>query len=96
VTTAKNLAWSGYATGTTPILPYWENPNTNSTFTVTVDCFANDGAITLNRANGRDGSAIPLITVTVDVPYQGIGFLGILGIAAFSLSGSHSEVSIGE
>jgi hypothetical protein len=96
VATAKNLAWSGYATGTTPILPYWQNPDANNTVTVTVDCFANNGTTVLNRANGPSGSAIPLVTVSIDVPYQGIGFLGILGIAAFSLSGSHSEVSIGE
>jgi Flp pilus assembly protein TadG len=96
ITTAKNLAWTGYATGTAPLLSYWQDPGTNATITVTVDCFANDGATILNRANAASGSSIPLITVTIDVPYQDIGFLGMLGVTAFSMNGTHSEVSIGE
>lgn len=93
VTTARNLAWTGYATGTTPLLPYWQNPN--ATVTVTVDCFANDSGTILNRVNSSSNS-IPLITVSINVPYQDIGFLGLLGMAAISLRGAHSEVSIGE
>ena len=96
IATAKTLAWSGYADGTVPILPYWQNPAGNSTVTVTVDCFANNSGTILNRVNGPSGSAIPLVTVSINVPYQGIGFLGLLGISPFSLGGSHSEVSIGE
>ena len=95
VATAKNLAWSGYMTGTTPLLPYWQNPNANATVTVTVDCFANDSGIILNRVNSSSND-IPLITVSINVPYQDIGFTGLLGIAGISLKGSHSQVSIGE
>lgn len=94
ITTAQNLAWTGYATGTTPLLPYWQNPST--TITVTVDCFANTGTTILNRANAATGSSIPLITVSIDVPYQDIGFLGLFGVAAISLKSAHSQVSIGE
>lgn len=93
--TAKNLAWTGYATGATPLLSYWQDPGTNTTITVTVDCFANDTGTILNRVNSSSDS-IPLITVSIDVPYQDIGFLGLLGVTAFSLAGAHSEVSIGE
>jgi Flp pilus assembly protein TadG len=96
VTTAKKLAWTGYATGITPLLSYWQDPATNTTITVTVDCFANDSGTILNRANAEAGSSIPLVTVSIDVPYQDIGFLGVLGITAFSLKGTHSQVSIGE
>lgn len=91
--TAKNLAWTGYMTGATPLLPYWLDPNT--TVTVTVDCFANDTGTILNRVNSSNNS-IPLITVSIDVPYQDIGFLGLLGAAAISLKSAHSQVSIGE
>lgn len=94
VATAKNLARTGYRNGTTPILPYWQDANT--TITVTVDCFANDTGTILNRANAPFGSSIPLITVSIEVPYEDIGFLGLLGITGFSMTGSHSEVSIGE
>ena len=94
--TAKNLAWTGYMISTAPLLPYWQDPSTNTTVTVTVDCFANDSGTILNRANAASGSSIPLITVSIDVPYQDIGFLGLLGVTAFSLKGTHSEVSIGE
>ena len=93
ITTAKNLAWTGYATGTTPLLPYWQNPGT--TITVTVNCFANNTGTILNRVNSSSTS-IPLITVSINVPYQDIGFLGMLGVTAFSMNGSHSQVSIGE
>ena len=93
--TAKNLAWTGYMIGTAPLLPYWQDPSTNTTVTVTVDCFANDSGTILNRVNSSSDS-IPLITVSIDVPYQDIGFLGLLSVAAFSLAGAHSEVSIGE
>lgn len=96
IATAKNLAWSGYATGTTPILPYWQNPSGNTTVTVTVDCYPNNTGTILNRVNGASGSSIPLITVSVAVPFQDMGFLNLFGVSAFTLSGSHSEVSIGE
>lgn len=96
ITTARNLAWTGYATGTTPLLPYWQDPGANTTVTVTVDCFANNTGIILNRANAVSGSSIPLITVSIDVPYQDIGFFGLFGVGAISLKGAHSQVSIGE
>lgn len=96
VTRAKNLAWTGYANGGTPILSYWEDPQTNTTVTVSVDCYPNDTGTILNRVNGPAGSAIPLITVSIAVPYQDIGFLSLLGTSAFTLLSSHSEVSIGE
>jgi Flp pilus assembly protein TadG len=96
VTRAKNLAWTGYATGGTPILPYWDDPQSNTTVTVSVDCYPNDTGTILNRVNGPSGSAIPLITVSIAVPYQDIGFLSLFGISPFTLRGSHSEVSIGE
>ena len=92
---AKNLAWTGYMNGATPLLPYWQNPATNATVTVTVGCFANNGGTILNRANSGNGS-IPLVTVSISVPYRDIGFLGLLGVSAFSLKGTHSQVSIGE
>lgn len=96
VATAKTLAWSGYANGTTPLLPYWQNPSGNATVTVTVDCYANNSGTILNRMNAPSGSSIPLVTVSIDVPYQDIGFLGLFGIAGISLKSAHSEVSIGE
>lgn len=98
ITTAKNLAWTGYVTGTAPLLSYWQDPGTNTTVTVTVDCFANDTGTILNRVNSpvSSNSNIPLITVSIDVPYQDIGFLGMFGVTAFSMNGTHSEVSIGE
>jgi Flp pilus assembly protein TadG len=92
IATARNLAWTGYPTGATPLLTYWQNPNT--TVTVTVSCYANTTAPILVRSNSS-GTSIPLITVSVAVPYVDIGFLGLLGSAAITLRSNHSQVSIG-
>jgi len=94
VATAKNLAWTGYATGNTPLLYYWQNPTSNTTVTVTVGCYANTTAPILIRSNSAS-SGIPLITVSIEVPYVDIGFLGLLGAAAITLKSTHSQVSIG-
>lgn len=95
IATAKNLAWSGYPNGTTPLLPYWQNPAGNSTVTVTVGCYPNDTGTILKRVNGPSGG-IPLVTVSINVPYSDIGFLNLLGVPQFSMQSTHSEVSIGE
>lgn len=94
VATAKNLAWTGYVSGATPLLYYWQNPTGNSTVNVTVGCYANTTAPILIRSNSAS-PGIPLITVSIEVPYEDIGFLGLLGAAAITLKSSHSEVSIG-
>lgn len=90
ILTAKRLAMTGYATGTTPILPYWGDPATDTTVTVSVGCYDNSAG----TLHGRP--SIPLVTVSIDLPYQDIGFLGLLGVSAFSLGAAHSEVNIGE
>jgi len=90
ILTAKRLAMTGYAAGTTPILSYWGDPATDTTMTVTVGCYDNSAGTLYGRAS------IPLITVVIVLPYQAIGFLDLVGVPAFSLSASHSEVHIGE
>lgn len=87
ITAAKNLAMTGYAAGGTPLLSYWTDPNT---ITVSVGCYDNS-AETLRGLPG-----IPLIGVKIQVPYQDIGFLSVLGVGAITFSAEHSEVHIGE
>lgn len=96
IATAKNLAWTGYANGTAPLLSYWQDPASNSTVTVTVNCYPNNSGTILNRVNGPSSAGIPLITVSIDVPYIDMGFLALFGAPAISLKSTHSEVSIGE
>jgi Flp pilus assembly protein TadG len=95
IATAKNLAWTGYATGATPLLYYWANPSGNTTVTVTVNCYANTTVPILRRVNSSAGS-IPLISVAIDVPYQDMGLMALLGVPAITLRSTHSQVSIGE
>lgn len=87
VTTAKNLALNGTPTGGTPRLSYWSDP---SSVTVQVDCFNNTGG----EYRGQPG--IPLITVSAAVPYQDVGFLGSLGLAAPTFNPRHQQMHIGE
>jgi Flp pilus assembly protein TadG len=91
ILTAKRLAMTGYATaGTAPILSYWGDPATDSTVTVTVGCYDNSAGTFYGPVS------MPLITVAIALPYQAIGFLNLVGVSPFSLSASHSQVSIGE
>lgn len=87
ITGAKNLAMTGYVNGGAPILSYWTDPNT---ITVTVGCYDNSAG-TL-----RGLSSIPLIRVSIQVPYQDVGFLSLLGTGAFTFYADHTEMHIGE
>lgn len=87
VTTAKNLAITGYAAGGTPVLSYWTDPNT---VTVTVGCYDN------TAETFRGQSKIPLIKVSIQVTYVDIGFLNLLGAGAITFNVSHEELHVGE
>ena len=87
VTTAKNLALNDAPTGGSPRVSYWTNP---ASITVQVDCFDNTAGAY------RGEPEIPLITVSAAVPYQDLGFIGVLGAAAWTFHVRHQEIHIGE
>jgi Flp pilus assembly protein TadG len=87
VTTAKNLALTGYSSGGTPILSYWTDP---LTITAAVTCFDN------SAGTYRGVGFIPIVTVTATVPYTGLGLLAPLGFGTITFTAAHQEVVIGE
>lgn len=88
VTRAKNLAMTGYAGGGTPIIDYWTDA---STVTVSVDCYDN------SAGTFRKYSEIARIDVAVALPYQDMGFLGLLGVSGtITFQVDHQEIHIGE
>jgi Flp pilus assembly protein TadG len=84
---AKNLALNGAPTGGSPRVSYWTSP---ASISVRVDCFDN----TAGTYRGEPG--MPLITVSASVPYQDLGFLGVLGLPAMTFNPRHQELHIGE
>ncbi len=92
IANAKNLARTGYVTAGQPaLLSYWTN---DATITVTVDCFDNSGGIYEGAYTGK--TYIPLISVTIVLPYADIGFLSLLGVSAFTFTAQHNEPHIAE
>ena len=84
---ARNLALTGYPSGGSLLISYWTDP---ATIGVTIQCIDNSsGAF-------RGGAAIPIVRVTATVPYADLGFIGVLGLPAFTLTARHEQVVIGE
>ncbi len=91
-TKTQYVALTGIPTANTNYrVSYW-NPSTTG-FVFTVGC--------LNVANGptscgstrcyRGPDNIAMVTVSTDIPYQGIGFLGYFGLSAPTMHISHQE-----
>jgi len=89
---AKTLALKGTLDGSADyVLAHWDDPNT---ITVSVRCEAAGSMVSpLNPA--APGTALPVIEVSASVPFNDIGLLGFLGLNAFSINATHSEMGIG-
>jgi Flp pilus assembly protein TadG len=88
VTQAKNLATRGDVAGTgSLILPNF----TASSLTVSVSCLSATGFVSPNAASGQ----IPVVVVSANVSAKSMGFLGLVGLSAFTLTASHQEMGIG-
>jgi Flp pilus assembly protein TadG len=86
-TNARNLARTGQISGGTPILSYWTNA---STIAINVDCVDNQ------TPSYRGQPFMPVMRVTVTLPYSDLGFLTILGLGSFSFRVEHEQLHIGE
>lgn len=101
-TTAKQMALTGQV-GVTPanavdrLVDYWSDENS---VTIQVNCISNTAADNLCGATGgntacRGASSIPVVQVTADFAYVGMG-LSLLELANIRLTASHSEMGISE
>jgi hypothetical protein len=84
---AQALAVTGtFDASATPLLPGWTDL---SSVTVNVTCVDNSGEI------WRGDVSIPIVEVTASAPYQDIGALSFLGLAAPTITVSHTQMSVG-
>ena len=86
-TNARNLALTGQISGGTPVISYWTNA---STIAINVDCVDNQAS------TYRGAAFMPVMRVTVTLPYSDLGFLTILGLSGFSFRVEHEQLHIGE
>jgi len=89
VAATQTVALRGKLSASAPLLL----PNWNQAAQVTVtDVCAPAGALFSTAGAGAD---FPVITVSAAAPYAGIGFLGVIGLPAFTIRASHSEMWVG-
>ena len=87
LTRARNLALTGYPTGTQWLLNYWTDLTTVS---VTITPFDNSGGTYRGQPN------MPRIEVRAQVPFQDFGFLGFFGLDPITFDVRHTQLHIGE
>jgi hypothetical protein len=85
----QQVALRGSLSGSAPFL--LSNWNQTSHVTVSDACSAAGALVSPAGA----GANIPVITVSADVPFAGVGFLGFIGMNAFTIRASHSEMWVG-
>jgi hypothetical protein len=89
VAETQQVALRGNLSGSAPLL--LSNWNAVGQVSVTDACAAAGSLVSPAGA----GANIPVITVSADVPYSGVGFLGLIGMSAFTIRASHSEMWVG-
>ena len=77
----RTLVRTGSLGGSDDLLPLWNDGSTE--FSVEVDCETAAGGTNLGGIYLVNGSNVPVITVTADLPYQSV--LGTLGLSSPSL-----------
>ena len=85
---AQNLALTGRTASGSYLLPSWTDTNTVSV--AVAQCIDNSGG----AYRGHDD--IPVIEVTAEAPYTGLGMLSIIGVGAITLEVTHQQLWIGE
>jgi Flp pilus assembly protein TadG len=83
---AKNLAMTGVTSGGTDRVSWWNDP---TTITITYPTVAN--TVVGGLKSYRGGDNIVLVQVAANVDYQGLGFLGFLGLGSITLHAQHEE-----
>jgi len=77
-TRTKTLVRTGALAGDGDLLPLWDDAST--AFSVAVSCTTSAGGTNLGGIYLVNGSNVPVITVSADLPYQSV--LGTLGLTA--------------
>ena len=82
----KSIAMTGVKSGGSYRFSWWNNP---SMVTVTYRNVPN--TLIGGVKSYRGGDNIVMVSVSTDVPYQALGFLGYLGLGSITLHAQHEE-----
>ena len=85
-TAAKNIAMKGVTSGGSYRFSWWNNPNM-----VTVSYRNVPNTLISGIKSYRAGDNVVMVTVSTDVPYQALGFLGYLSLGSITLHAQHEE-----
>ena len=103
ISEAKNIAVTGVTSGGSLRVSWWDplnavSANRKGTISVVYTALADNGNVycgtvaTPAYCRGRDTSGnIYVVTVSTDVAYPALGFLGYLGLGTITLHASHEE-----
>ena len=86
VADTKSIAMTGVKSGGSYRFSWWNNP---SMVTVTYRNVPN--TLISGVKSYRGGDNIVMVSVSTDVPYQALGFLGYLGLGPITLHAQHEE-----
>ena len=86
-TAAKNIAIYGTTGTSTPRVSWWNDPTTMIAINYTNVPNDNGSGVKLYRG----GANIVLVTMSTNVEYQPLGFLGFLGLGTITLHAQHEE-----
>ena len=87
----KNIAMTGEISGGTYRVSWWNDPSAETTVSYTTFTNVDD----VGNPILRGGANIVTVTVSADVPYASLGFLGYFGLNEPKLHVSHEERLIG-
>ncbi len=91
-TAAKYIALTGFSTSNTNYrVSYWNPLATGFAFSVICTKAANGPTSCGSSKCYRGPDPIQMVTVSTDVPYQGLGFMGFLGLGTLTMHVQHEE-----
>jgi hypothetical protein len=95
VTDTTTVALRGNLAASAPLLlPTWDGSR-GIDVQVTEACFNPGSTTPVIFSTAGAGNDIPVITVSASAPYAGVGFLSVIGLSAFEIRATHSEIWVG-
>lgn len=89
---AKYIALTGFSnTNTNYRVSFWNPSATGFAFAVACTTAANGPTSCGSKQCYRGPSTIQMVTVSTDIPYQGLGFMGYLGLGTLTMHVQHQE-----
>ena len=91
-TAAKYIALTGFANSNTNYrVSYWNPSAAGFVFSVNCTTAANGPTSCGTTQCYRGPSTIQMVTVSTDIPYQGLGFMGYFGLGTLTMHVQHEE-----